>query len=153
MRPRKSGSRIPRIFLPSKYFPQIASGIWGARNRFVICWVEFIRISCGWAHELPHTYLIPSRGAHKSVLLKEVVNPTRNGRRVFWEIVQFDNFVLHMVNKLRSYPRVFLPYLSHLVSVRRASGGVMSGNQCPLTNFMLSGEASIFPASDMSLRA
>jgi len=55
MRSRKLGSEIPHIFLPLKYFPHIASGIWGGRNRFVTCWVKFIRISCGRAHDLAHT--------------------------------------------------------------------------------------------------
>jgi len=76
----------------------------------------FIRISCGRAHYLANTYLIPSRGAHKSIPLKEVVHCTRNCRRVFWEIVQISNSILYVENKLGSYCRVSRPYLSHLVS-------------------------------------
>ena len=121
MRPRKSGSEIPNIFMPLKYFPHIASGIWGARNRFVICWIMFIRISCGPAHYLAHTYLIPPRGAHKSIPLKQVVHSTRNRRWVSREIVQSSNVVLYVENKLRSYCRVSRAYLSHLVST---PGGV-----------------------------
>ena len=103
MRPRKSGSEIPHIFLPLKYFPHIASRIWGARNRFVTSWVKFIRISCGRAYHLAHTYLIPSRGAHKSIPLKEVVHSTRNRRCVSWEIVQSSNPLLYVENKVGSY--------------------------------------------------
>jgi len=121
MLPRKSDSEIPNIFLPLKYFSHIASGIWGARNRFVICWVMFIRISCGRAHYPAHTYLIPPREAHKSIPLKQVVHSTRNRRRVFWEIVQISNSMLYVENKLGSYCRVSRPYLSHLVST---PGGV-----------------------------
>ena len=121
MPPRKSGSDIADIFLPIKYFPHIASGIWGARNRFVICWVMFIRISCGQAYYLAHTYLIPPRGAHKSIHLKQVVHSTRNRLRVFWGIVQISNSILYVENKLGSYCRVSRAYLSHLVST---PGGV-----------------------------
>jgi len=121
MRPRKSGSEIPNIFLPLKYFPHIASGIWAARNRFVICWVMFIRISCGRAHYLVHTYLIPPRGAHKSIPLKQVVHSTRNCGWVFWEIVQISILILYVENKLGSYCRMSRAYLSHLVST---PGGV-----------------------------
>jgi len=121
MPPRKSGSEIPKTFLPLKYFPHIASGIWGARNRVVICWVMFIRISCGQAHYLAHTYLIPPRGAHKSIPLKQVVHSTRNRRRVFWEIVKISNSIVYVENKLGSYCRVSRAYLSHLVST---PGGV-----------------------------
>jgi len=103
-------------FLPLKYFPHIASGICGARNQFVICWVMFISISCGRAHYLAHTYLIPSQGAHKSIPLKQVVHSTRNRRRVFWEIVQISNSILYVENTLGSYCRVSHAYLSHLVS-------------------------------------
>jgi len=46
MCPRNARSLIPRILLPSKYFPHMASGIWGARNRFVIFCVKFTLISC-----------------------------------------------------------------------------------------------------------
>ena len=121
MRPRQLGSEIPNIFLPLKYFPHIASGIWCARNRYVICCVMFIRISCGRAHYLGHTYLIPPWGAHKSIPLKHVVHCTRNHRRVFWEIVQISNSILYVVNKLGSYYRVSCAYLSHLIST---PGGV-----------------------------
>ena len=121
MRPRKSGSESPNIFLPRKYFPHSASGIWGARNRFVICWVMFIHISCGRAHYLAHTYLIPSRGTHKPIPLKQVVHSTRNRGRVFSEIVQISNSILYVENKLESYWRVSRAYLSHLVST---PGGV-----------------------------
>ena len=121
MRPRKSGSEIANICLPLKYFPHITWGIRGARNSFVICWVMFIGISCGQAHYLAHTYLIPPRGAHKSIPLKQVVHFTRNRRRVFWEIVQISNSILYVENKLGSYCRVSRAYLSHLVST---PGGV-----------------------------
>ena len=116
MRVRKSGSEIPNIFLPLKYFPHIASGIWGARNRFVICWVMFIRISCGRAHYLVQTYLRPPQGAHKSIPLNQEVHSTQNRRRLFWEIVQISNSILYVENKLGSYCRVSRAYLSHLVS-------------------------------------
>jgi len=76
----------------------------------------FIRISCGRAHYLAHTYLIPPRGAHKSIPLKQVVHPTRNRPRVFWEIIQISNSILYVENKLGSYCRVSRAYLSHLVS-------------------------------------
>jgi len=116
MRLRKSGSEIRNIFLPLKYFPHIASGIWAARNRFVICWVMFIRISCGRAHYLAHTYVIPPRGAHKSLPLKQVAHSRHNRCRVFWEIVQISNSILYVENKLGSYCRVSRGYLSHLVT-------------------------------------
>jgi len=116
MRPRKSGLEIPNIFLPLKYFPHIALGIRGARNRFVICWVMFIRISCGRAHYLGHTYLTPTRGAHKSIPLREVVDSTSNCRRVFREIVQISNSILYVENQLGSYCRVSCAYLSYLLS-------------------------------------
>jgi len=76
----------------------------------------FIHISCGRAHCLADTYLIPPGGAHKSIPLKQVVHSTRNRRRVFWEIVQISNSILYVENKLGSYCRVSRPYLSHLVS-------------------------------------
>ena len=81
----------------------------------------FKRISCGQAHYLVHTYLIPPRGAHKSIPLKEVVRSTPNCRRVFWEIVQISNSILYLENKLGSYCRVSQAYRSHLVST---PGGV-----------------------------
>jgi len=43
---RNAGSIIPPILLPSKYFPHMASEIWGARNRFGIFCVKFTLISC-----------------------------------------------------------------------------------------------------------
>jgi len=45
----------------------------------------------------------------------------RNRRKVFWEIVQVSNSILYVENKLGSYRRVPLTYLSHLVST---PGGV-----------------------------
>jgi len=116
MRPRKSGSEFPNTFLPLQYFSHIASGIWGARNLFIIYWVMFIRISCGQAYYLAHTYLILPQGAHESIFLKQVVHSTCNCRRVLWESVQISNSILHVENKLGSYCRVSRAYLSHLVS-------------------------------------
>jgi len=81
----------------------------------------FIHISCGRAHYLVHTDLIPPRGAHKSIPLKQVVHSTRNGRPVFWEIVQISNLILYMENKLGSYCRESRAYLVHLVNT---PGGV-----------------------------
>jgi len=151
MRPRKSGSEIPNIFLPLKYFPHMASGIWGARNRLVICWVMFIRISSGRAHLLAHTYLIPPPGAHKSIPLQQVVHSTCNRCQVVGEIIQISNSILYVENKLGSYCRVSRAYLSHLVSTPAAC--VMFKYQRRLTNFKLASDAAIFPASDMSSRA
>jgi len=124
MRPRKSGSEIPNIFLPLKYFAHIAWRICGVRNQFVICWVMFIRISCGRAHYLAHTYLIPLRRVHKSIPLKQVVHSTPNRRLVFWEIVQISNSILYVQNKLGSYCRVSRAYLSHLVTTPGDVGNV-----------------------------
>jgi len=124
MPPRKSDSEIPNILLPLMYFPHIASGIWGARNRFIICWVMFIRISCGRAHYPAHTYLIPPWGAHKSIPLKQVLHSTRNRRRVFWEIVHLSNSILYVENKLGSYCGVSRAYRSHLVSTPGGVGNV-----------------------------
>ena len=81
----------------------------------------FIRISCGRAHYLAHTYHIPPRRAHKSIPLKQVVRTMRNPCYVFWEIVLISNLILYVENKLGSYCRVSHAYLSHLVST---SGGV-----------------------------
>ena len=78
MRPRISGSEIPNIFLPLKYIPHIATTIWGARNRFFICGIMCLHISCSQVHYLAHTYLIPPQEAHKSIPLKEVVHARRN---------------------------------------------------------------------------
>ena len=121
MRPRQSGSEIPNIFLPLKYFPHIGSGIWSTRNRFVICCVMFIHISCGPAHPLPHTYLIPPRGADKSIPPKKVVHSASNRRPLFWGMVQICNLILYVENKLGSYCRVSCAQLSNLVST---PGGV-----------------------------
>jgi len=76
----------------------------------------FICITCGWAHYLAYTYLIPPRGAHKSITLKQVDHSTRNRHRVFGEIVQISNLILYVENKLGSYCSVSRAYLSHLVS-------------------------------------
>lgn len=93
----------PIIFFPLQYFPQIASGIWGVRNRFVISWVMFTRISCGRPHYLAYTYLIPPWGAYESIPLQEVVHSTGNCNRAFWQIVQISNSILYTENKLGSY--------------------------------------------------
>ena len=97
----------------------------GLRNRFVICCVMLIRISCSRAHCLGHTYLIPPRGAHKSIPLKLVLHSTHNCRRVFWEIVQISNSIVDVESKLGSYCRVSRAYPSHLVSI---AGGVSNFN-------------------------
>jgi len=76
MRRRKSGLEIPNIFLALKSFPNIVSGIWGTRNLLIMCWVRFIGISCGRAHYLAHTYLIPPRGGHKSIPRNQVAPST-----------------------------------------------------------------------------
>ena len=151
MRPRKSGSAIPRIFLPLNYFPHIAAGIWGARNRFVTCSVKSIHISCGRTHHLMHTYLITSWGTHESIPLEEVVYPTHNPRRVSGEIVISSNTFLYVEQKLGSYCRVSGMYLSHLVSTDNEC--IKFEYQRPLTIFMLATNGSIFPVSDMSSRA
>jgi len=148
MRPRKSGSAIPRIFLPLKYFPHIALGIWSARNRFVTCRVKSIPIGCGWAM---HTYLIPSRGTHESIPLEEVVHPMCNRRRVSAEIVISSNAFLYVEQKVGSYCRVSGAYLSHLVSTHDEC--IKFEYQRSHTIFMLASDGSIFPASDMSSRA
>jgi len=44
IRSRNAGLRISSIFLPLKDFPQMASGIWGARNHFLIFCMEFSQI-------------------------------------------------------------------------------------------------------------
>ena len=121
MPPRKSSSEIRNLFLGLKYFPLIASGIWGPRNRFIICGVMFIPISCVRAEYLAHTYLIPPRRVPKSIPLKQVVHSTGNRRHVFWEILQISTSILYVENKLGSYCRVSRTYLSHLVST---PGGV-----------------------------
>jgi len=71
-----------------------------------------------------YTHLIPSRGAHKSIPLKEIVHSARNHCRVLWEIVQSSNVVLYVVNKLRSYCRVSHAYLSDLVSTPSGLGDI-----------------------------
>ena len=58
---------------------------------------------------------------------------------------------LYLEQKLGSYCRVSGAYLSHLVSTHDES--VKFEYQRPLTIFMLATDGSIFPASDMSLRA
>jgi len=63
-------------------------------------------------------HLISPWGAHKSILFHQVVHPARNCRCVFREIVQFYDLMLCLVDKLGSYPRVFLAYLEMLVLVQ-----------------------------------
>jgi len=151
MRPRKSGSAIPPIFLPLKYFPHIASGIWGSRNRVVTCWVKTIPIRCGRTSHPMHAYLITGGGTHESIPLEEVVHPTCNRRPISEEIIISCNAFLYVEQKLGSYCRVSGTYLSHLVSTHDVY--VKSEYQSPLPIFMLATDGSIFPAWDMSWRA
>ena len=151
MRPRKSGSAIPPIFLPLKYFPHIASGIWGSRNRVVTCWVKTIPIRCGRTSHPMHAYLITGGGTHESIPLEEVVHPTCNRRRVLGDIVISSNALFYVEQKLGSYYSVSGPYLSHLVSTHDEC--VKFESQRPLTIFMLATDGSIFPALDMFSRA
>ena len=61
-----------------------------------------IAISCGRAHHLAHTYLIPPYGAHKSIPHKKVVHSTYNGRCIFWDIIQIANLIHYVESKLGS---------------------------------------------------